>query len=280
MLAAAPALRLAGAGRCCSAVAAVVDVLRFTGHDRIAVLNLLVVWAGVHQLGFLYADGTLQRAGAFLTGGGLGAVLLLTTIGPYPVSMVGVPGQAVSNMCPPTLALAAHAMWLIGLALLLREPATRWLARARVWRAVVAANGLAMTAFLWHLSAAFVLLTLMRGSSLGGAPGSGTWWATRPVWLAAAAIVTAGFVMVFRRFDAPRPTVIAGASAVAGGDRGGALHARGAGDFRGRARRAVRGAHGDAAGAAGHRSAVHRHDRAGRGPVARSSPQRAVAFDR
>jgi hypothetical protein len=196
------------------AVAAVVDVLRFTGHDRIAVLNLLVVWAGVHQLGFLYADGTLQRGGrrlgALLMGGGLGAVLLLTTAGPYPVSMVGVPGQAVSNMSPPTLALAAHAVWLIGLALLLREPATRWLARARVWRAVVAANGLAMTAFLWHLSAAFVLLTLLRGSSFGGAPGSGPWWATRPVWLGAAAVVTAGFVVVFRRFDTPRPTVIAG----------------------------------------------------------------------
>jgi hypothetical protein len=113
-------------------------------------------------------------------------------------------------MSPPTLALVAHAVWLVGLALLLRESANRWLARARVWRAVVAANGLAMTAFLWHLSAAFVLLTVMRGSSFGGAPGSGLWWATRPLWLGAAALVTAGFVVAFRRFDAPRPTVIAG----------------------------------------------------------------------
>jgi hypothetical protein len=198
------------------AVAAGVDVLRFAGHPRLAVLNLLVVWAGVHQLGFFYADGTLQRGGRrlalLLAGGGLGAVLLLTTVGPYPVSMVGVPGETVSNMSPPTVALAAHAVWLIGLVLLVRVPATRLLSRARVWRAVVAANGLAMTAFLWHLTAAFLVLVAARGLT-AGAPGSAGWWATRPLWLAAAALVTAVLVLVFRRFDTPRPAVITAGSA-------------------------------------------------------------------
>jgi len=201
------------------AAAAIVDVLRFAGHPRIATLNLLIIWAAVHQLGFLYADGTLQRGGRrlglLLMGSGLGAVVLLTTVGPYPVSMVGVPGEPVSNMSPPTMALAAHAVWLVGLVLLLRGPAGRWLARARVWRAVVAANGLAMTAFLWHLSAAFVVLVAFGGWS-GGAPGTAGWWATRPLWLGAAGAVTAVLVLVFRRFDTPRPTVIgAGSSGVA-----------------------------------------------------------------
>jgi hypothetical protein len=199
------------------ATAVVVDALRFAGHPRLAVLNLLVVWAGVHQLGFFYADGTLQRGGRrlalLLAGGGLGAVLLLTTVGPYPVSMVGVPGEAVSNMSPPTVALAAHAVWLIGLVLLLRAPATRLLSRARVLRAVVAANGLAMTAFLWHLTAAFAVLAAFRGRS-GGAPGSAGWWLTRPLWLGAAALVTAALVVVFRRFDTPRATVIVAGPAV------------------------------------------------------------------
>ncbi|MFI7540461.1 acyltransferase [Actinoplanes sp. NPDC049599] len=199
------------------AVAAGVDVLRFTGHPRVAVLNLLVIWAGVHQLGFFYADGTLQRGGRrlalLLAGAGLGAVLLLTGVGPYPVSMVGVPGEAVSNMSPPTVALAAHAVWLIGLVLLLREPALRLLARARVWRAVVAANGLAMTAFLWHLTAAFVVLAAFGGLAVA-APGSVGWWLTRPLWLGAAALVTAVLVAAFRRFDEPRPTVITAGSPV------------------------------------------------------------------
>jgi hypothetical protein len=192
-------------------VAIGVDALRFAGHPQAAVLNLLVIWAGVHQLGYFYADGTLQRGGRrlalLLAGAGLGAVLLLTTVGPYPVSMVGVPGEAMSNMSPPTVALAAHAVWLIGLVLLLRAPATRLLRRARVWRAVVAANGLAMTAFLWHLTAAFVVLAAFRGRS-AAVPGSAGWWLTRPLWLGTAALVTAALVLVFRRFDPPRPTVI------------------------------------------------------------------------
>ncbi|GAB1641014.1 acyltransferase family protein [Krasilnikovia sp. MM14-A1259] len=196
--------------------AAGVDVLRFgAGHTGLATLNLLLVWAGVHQLGFLYADGILQRGGrrlgACLAGGGLLALVALTTFGPYPVSMVGVPGEAVSNMSPPTLALAAHAVWLTGLVLLLRGPATRWLGRARVWRTVVTANGLAMTAFLWHLGAAFTVVGVVtaRGWDLG-VPGGPMWWLTRPLWLAAAALCTAVLVSVFRRCDAPGRPVAPG----------------------------------------------------------------------
>ncbi|MEV4709134.1 acyltransferase [Actinoplanes sp. NPDC049316] len=189
------------------AAAAVVDLLRFHGYAGAATLNLLLVWAAVHQLGYLYADGTLQRYGLPLAVGGMTTLLLLTTVGPYPTSMVGVPGEAVSNMSPPTAALAAHAVWLTGLAMLLRGPATRWLARARVWRTVVAANRLAMTAFLWHLSAAFVLLAVFR-AGIGGAPGTTSWWLTRPVWLAAAGAITAALVSAFRRFDTPGPAEI------------------------------------------------------------------------
>ncbi|GAA2510202.1 acyltransferase family protein [Winogradskya humida] len=194
------------------AAAGVVDLLRFHGHSQPAVLNLLLVWGGVHQLGFFYADRTLQRHGAALAFLGLGSVLLLTVFGPYPVSMVGLPGSRMSNMSPPSVALAAHSVWLIGAAMLLRAPATRWLERARVWRAVIAANGLAMTAFLWHLSAVFVLLTIFPAGTifptgLSGTPGTAAWWLTRPVWLAAAAALTLVFVLAFRRFDTaiPRP---------------------------------------------------------------------------
>jgi len=196
------------------AATAVVDGLRFAGHTQLAYLNLAFVWLGVHQLGFLYADGALRRYGWPLAGFGLAALVALTTAGPYPVSMVGVPGDKLSNMSPPTLALAAQAVWLTGLVLLLREPASRWLARARVWRAVVAGNGLAMTAFLWHLSAAFVVLgvTTARGWD-AGAVGSLGWWLTRPLWLGAAALLTAVLIAVFRRFDAPRATAITGGPA-------------------------------------------------------------------
>jgi len=196
------------------AATAAVDGLRFAGHTQLAYLNLVFVWLGVHQLGFLYADGTLRRYGWPLAGSGLAALVALTALGPYPVSMVGVPGETISNMSPPTLALAAQAIWLTGLVLLLRAPAGRWLARARVWRAVVAGNGLAMTAFLWHLSAAFVVLGVATTNRWdAGAAGTAGWWLTRPLWLGSAALLTAVLIAVFRRFDTPRPTLITGGPA-------------------------------------------------------------------
>ncbi len=140
--------------------AVLVDVVRFrAGVDGIGALNLAFVWLAAHQFGYLYADGTLtrhRRTGPILAVAGLTAVVLLTVVfKAYPVSMVGMPGDRVSNMSPPTVALAAHAIWLIGLVLVLRAPVTRWLDRPRVWTAVVAANGVVMTTFLWHLTALF-----------------------------------------------------------------------------------------------------------------------------
>jgi hypothetical protein len=182
-----------------------VDVLRFAWHvPYVGYLNVALVWLAVHQAGFLYADGMLRRGGAPLVIGGLATALALTALGPYPVSMVGVPGQAVSNMSPPTLVLLAHAAWLIGLVLLVREPVSRWLHRPRVWLAVVVANGYAMTVFLWHLTALFALtaVTLHVGVDQPAA-GSTAWWLTRPAWLAALALVTAGLVAAFRRADGP-----------------------------------------------------------------------------
>jgi hypothetical protein len=75
----------------------------------------------------------------------------------------------------------------------------------------VTGNGLAMTAFLWHLSAAFAVMGVAtaRGWNAGVA-GTGGWWLTRPLWLGAAALLTAVLIAVFRRFDAPRPAVIEG----------------------------------------------------------------------
>ncbi|NEC22447.1 acyltransferase family protein, partial [Streptomyces parvus] len=143
------------AGLACAAVT--VDVLRFAaGVPYVEFLNFAFVWLAVHQLGFLRADGRIHlRRAALLAGGGLVTATALVAFGPYPLSMVGMPGEKVSNMAPPTLALLAHGLWLVGAVELLRAPAARLLERPRVWRTVVAANGVAMTAFLWHLTAMF-----------------------------------------------------------------------------------------------------------------------------
>ncbi|MEU3689561.1 acyltransferase family protein [Streptomyces narbonensis] len=186
--------------------AVAVDVLRFAADvPFVEFLNFAFVWLAVHQLGFLRADGMIRRP-ALLAGAGLVGAAALVALGPYPLSMVGMPGEKVSNMAPPTLALLCHGLWLVGAVELLKGPGARLVARAGVWRAVVAANGIAMTAFLWHLTAMLGVYGAMLGLGLElPAPASGAWWAQVPLRIGAAAVLTAVLVAVFRRFEAPVP---------------------------------------------------------------------------
>ncbi|MFD9266705.1 acyltransferase [Streptomyces goshikiensis] len=186
------------------AAAGAVDLLRFAGGvPYVEFLNFALVWLAVHQLGFLRADGRITRPG-LLAAAGLTGAALLVAYGPYPLSMVGMPGEKVSNMAPPTFALLAHGMWLVGAVQLLARPVGARLARPRVWRAVVAANGIAMTAFLWHLTAMLAVYAAQLGLGLSlPAPATAAWWAQVPLRLLAAAALTGALVAVFRRFEAP-----------------------------------------------------------------------------
>ena len=55
-----------------------------------------------------------------------------------------------------------------------------------MWTVVVAGNGVIMTIFLWHLTAA--LVRARRACTSLGFPqpagGTALWWATRPLWIA------------------------------------------------------------------------------------------------
>ncbi|AGK77715.1 Acyltransferase 3 [Streptomyces microflavus DSM 40593] len=205
--------------------AAAVDVLRFAaGVPYVEFLNFAFVWLAVHQLGFLRADGRLGvgpalpalRRPALLAGGGLVGAVALVAFGPYPLSMVGMPGEKVSNMAPPTLALLCHGLWLVGAVELLRAPAARLLARPRAWRTVVAANGVAMTAFLWHLTAMLGVYGAMLALDVP-LPESATaaWWAQTPLRLAFAAALTAVLVAAFRTFERPTAPATPPATATA-----------------------------------------------------------------
>ncbi|MET9033255.1 acyltransferase family protein [Streptomyces mirabilis] len=192
-----------------AAAAGLVDVLRFGfGVPYVEFLNFAFVWLAVHQLGFLRADGKLRRP-YLLAGAGLAGAVLLVAYGPYPLSMVGMPGEKISNMAPPTFALLCHGLWLVGGVESLRGPTRRWLRRPRVWRAVVAANGVSMTAFLWHLTAMLgVYGALLALGVRLPEPATGVWWAQVPVRVVVAGGVTALLVTVFRRFEQPSAVVL------------------------------------------------------------------------
>ena len=193
---------------------ALVDLARWPlGVPLVGWANLALVWLFAHQLGVAWRGGAVAAWSparfVVLAATGLGGLVLLTGAGGYPHSMVGGVGEARSNMLPPSLALVALGTWQFGAALVVRPLAARWLDRPRAWAGVVAANGLAMTVFLWHLSALVVVgaLTLPTGWFPEAAAGSTAWWAWRPAWVALLAVALVPLVALFARFELRRAAV-------------------------------------------------------------------------
>ena len=186
-----------------------VDSLRFGFRiPYVAWLNVLFVWLFVHQLGFFYGDGSLLRLPkwvyALITAAGLGSLIVLTNIGVYPRSMVGTGFEKISNMNPPTICIVALTLWLVGLAMLLRMPLNRWLNKQRPWMAVIAANTMIMTLYLWHLTAFAIAFIILYPTGLGHQPKSiPLFWLERPVWIIVPGIILTGLVAIFARFERP-----------------------------------------------------------------------------
>lgn len=184
--------------------ALLIDFARFAGGlGVVGNLNFALVWLAVHQVGFAWRDGLVTKSVALgLLGAGVAGLALSITVGPYPVSMVGLPGDEISNMAPPTVALLSQGLALCGVAALARGPMARVLARPQAWRAVVTAGAFAMTAFLWHLTALLLTLLIVQALRIGlPEVGTATWWWTRPLWFAALAVPTALLVSIFVRSD-------------------------------------------------------------------------------
>jgi len=184
------------------------------GLPQAALGNFVFAWLAVHQLGIAWREGALParpRVALPLAAGGLAALVALTVAGPYPVSMVTVPGEEVQNTSPPTLALLALAAVQVGLALALRDAGERWLRRLRPWTVVVAVNSLIMTFFLWHMTAVVIAAVVLypTGVMPQPPPGSAAWLLLRVPWVAVLAVVLAALVAVFggvERRAGPRPS--------------------------------------------------------------------------
>jgi hypothetical protein len=181
--------------------AVLTDVVRFsTGFEAVGYLNIVFVWLAVHQLGFFYAEGRLRLPG-LMAAGGFGAAALLVGFGPYPGSMIGLPGAGVSNMAPPTLAILAVGIGQIGLATLLRP----WLVRLPLRRLLAWAGPRIMTVYLWHMPALFAVtgvVVVLLGIDTP-TPGSTFWLVGWPLWLGLLSLVMWGLVKAFARFETP-----------------------------------------------------------------------------
>lgn len=168
--------------------------------------NYAFVWLAVHQLGYWWwRDNAATRAiPAAMVALGIGSLLLLVGLLGYPVAMISVPGEVVSNSRPPTVAMLAIGCFQIGLILLVSDRVARWLGNSRRWAVVILLSQRIMTIYLWHLTALLALVglaLLAGGTGLHWIPGSGIWWLTRIVWIAALLVALAPLVMIFGRLE-------------------------------------------------------------------------------
>ncbi|MEV4357598.1 acyltransferase [Nonomuraea sp. NPDC049625] len=164
-----------------------------------------LVWLFCHQLGYAWRTWELGRRPLAqrlaVVGAGMAGLIGLTAGAGYPLSMVSTTG-AESNIFPTNAAIAALAVFQLGLLALVTPAAERLLRRPTAWKPVVALNVVALTVFLWHMTAYLVVLWAFEG--LGGtllAEPTVGWWAQRWLWLLAPSAVLAVLAVLFARVE-------------------------------------------------------------------------------
>jgi hypothetical protein len=173
----------------------VVDAVGLGGHlPHLRLLNYLLCWGALYQLGIAWHDEALAgRKAVLLAVGSAVALALLILLGPYPVSMIGVPGQTVQNTDPPSTAMLAFACTQAGLVIALAPALNRALRAGFVQRMLTRANGNVMALYLWHMIPVVIVAIVGYPAGLLPQPIEGTaeWWLARLEWVVILSLVTA-----------------------------------------------------------------------------------------
>lgn len=164
-------------------------------------LNWVLGWMLFQVMGFAWRDGLLPtgRRLVALAAAAWAAALAAVAVGPYPVAMVHIPGLANSPTHPPSAALMLYGIATSATALAAAPAVSRFLAaNRRAWSAVVAGNSVALSCYLWHLSAAVAASGLFYAAGWlpTAAVGSAAWWLQKTPLMATAALLLVGIVAV------------------------------------------------------------------------------------
>ncbi|MEE6179768.1 acyltransferase family protein [Mycobacterium sp. 050134] len=190
-----------------------VDAAALAGHvPYVGWLNYLLCWGLLYQLGIAWQGGLLTgRRPILLAAGSAVALALLIRIGPYPVSMIGVPGEAIENTTPPTVAMLAYACTQAGLAVAIAPALNRALRPRPVRNVLSTGNANVMALYLWHMVPVVIVAITAYPAGLIPQPPEGTaaWWLVRLEWITVLGLVTAIEMVVLwwlrRVFAAPLP---------------------------------------------------------------------------
>lgn len=185
---------------------AAIDLVRLAGAPgALGLANFVLVWALAGQCG-LWAFSPTRRPSrsraALVVIVTMTANAMLVGLGPWPLSLVGLPGEEISNMAPPSAVLALHCISLAAFAVLLYPSLQRRAATERIWRPTCVVNGAAMTLYLWHLAGLILAIASLSvlGLDLVGFSTSG-WVVPRLTFWTLFAAYTVGLVWVMRPFE-------------------------------------------------------------------------------
>lgn len=175
------------------------EAANLAGVPEIPQVNWVLGWLLFQIAGFAWRDERLPTGRRLaLTATGLwAAAVAAVALGPWPAEMLHHGGLDHSPTHPPSTAFVLFGFAYCATAALIAPAINRWLQRSRqAWAATVAANSVAMTVYLWHMTAAVAVTALVyfTGRVPEVAPGSAAWWATKPLLIVPAAMVLAMIV--------------------------------------------------------------------------------------
>ncbi len=145
-------------------------VVRASGHLEWQWVNLIFVWALVHQLGVAYNRGWFRTwarpvlVGALIAG--VVAIIALIYVLGYPAAAVAWADIPVANLLPPTLAITVLGFCQTVVMALLDTAGVADNLRPNTARAVTVANAMLLTVYLWHIGVIVLVAATLAGLTL------------------------------------------------------------------------------------------------------------------
>ena len=176
------------------ALFALAEAARFAGIPMVPQVNWVIGWLGFQVAGFAWQAGMLPtgRSLAALAGLFWALTLAAVNLGPWPAVMLHHGGLDHSPTHPPSSALLLFGLAYSFTAAAFAPAVTRWLERSeRAWQLTISANVIAMSVYLWHMTAAVLVAAVAYATGLLRTvdPGTSAWWATKPLILLANLVV-------------------------------------------------------------------------------------------
>lgn len=183
------------------------EIMRVLDVALLPHINWVLGWLIFQVMGMAWRDGMLPTGSKLI---GAAATMWAATLalvlsgGPWTVTMVNVAGIENSPTNPPTLSLmtfgAAYSLTAIAAAPAISAALAT---RPKAWAAVVGANTVAMSVYLWHMTAAVIVGAAMHFTV--GLPehvvGSLDWWVFKIPTILLSMIVLAPIVAVVSKVE-------------------------------------------------------------------------------